>query len=174
MHDCDEIMTLGLAEMSYMSIFKDFDETVTYGKDMFYGRIIDDFSILTIESTTADHYDSTLGTGTNDLENDSGVHTSLYSGQIERAFGLFGNSIDTGHITANISGSNFDYESCVEDELLLTCDHKFSVEEELLLIVTLKRMLMMKLILIVIVRRRLMMKLILIVTFVWLRMSLSG
>ena len=27
MDDCDEIMTLGLADVSQMSIFKDFDET---------------------------------------------------------------------------------------------------------------------------------------------------
>ena len=41
--DCDEIMILGLADVSYMSIFDDFDEIVTYGKDMFHDRIIDDF-----------------------------------------------------------------------------------------------------------------------------------
>ena len=38
MDNCDEIMTLGLADVSYMSIFNDF-QTVTYGKDMFHGRI---------------------------------------------------------------------------------------------------------------------------------------
>ena len=27
MDDCDEIMTLGLADVSHMSIFNDFDET---------------------------------------------------------------------------------------------------------------------------------------------------
>ena len=67
-------MTLGLADVSYMSVFNDVDETFTYGKHMFYGRIIDDFSIITITSTTADNHDSTVGTGTNDLENDTGAH----------------------------------------------------------------------------------------------------
>ena len=32
----------------------------------------------TIDSTTVDNHESTLGTGTNDLENDTGAHTSLY------------------------------------------------------------------------------------------------
>ena len=73
MEDCDEIMILGLADVSYMSIFNDFDGTVTYGKDMFYGRKIDDFSMVTINSTTADIHGSTLGTGSNDLENDTGT-----------------------------------------------------------------------------------------------------
>ena len=35
MDDCDEIMTLGLAGVSYMSIFNGFDETVTYDKVCF-------------------------------------------------------------------------------------------------------------------------------------------
>ena len=45
---------------------------------------------------------------------------------------MFGNSIDTGNITPNISGSNFDCESYVEDEPLSICDHKSCVEDELL------------------------------------------
>ena len=104
--DCNEIMTLGLARCVNMSVFNDFDETVIYGKDMFHVRIIDDFLMMTIVFNTAGNHESTLGTGTNDLENAIGVHTNLYSGQVEGAFGLFGNSIDTGSITANISGSN--------------------------------------------------------------------
>ena len=44
---------------------------------MFHGRIIDDFSITTVDSTTADNHESTLGTGTNDLEDDTGAHTNL-------------------------------------------------------------------------------------------------
>ena len=36
-------VNLGLVDVSYMSIFKDFDETATFGKDMFHGRITDDF-----------------------------------------------------------------------------------------------------------------------------------
>ena len=38
MDDCDEIVTLGLADVSHMSIFNDFDET---DRDKFHGRIID-------------------------------------------------------------------------------------------------------------------------------------
>ena len=38
MDDCNGIMPLGLADMSHMSIFNDFDET---DRDMFHGRIID-------------------------------------------------------------------------------------------------------------------------------------
>ena len=91
--DCDEIVNLGLADMS---VFNVFDETVTYDKSIFHGRIIDDFSVLTIDSTTADNHENTLGTGTNDLENDAGASTSIYSGQVEETFGLLGNSIATG------------------------------------------------------------------------------
>ena len=117
MDDCDEIMTLGLADVSYISIFNDFDETVTYGKDMLYGRIIDNPSMVTIDSTTPDNHESILGPGTNDSENDTVTHTNLHAGQVERAFGLLGNSIDTGNITANISGSNcYIHETCLEDE----------------------------------------------------------
>ena len=57
---------------------------------MFHGRIINDFYMVTMDPSTADNHWSTLGTGTNDLENDTGVHTNLYYGQIEKAFGLFG------------------------------------------------------------------------------------
>ena len=129
MDDCDEIMTLGLADVSHMSIFNDFDET---DKDEYHGRIIDQFTMITVDSAPADNHESTLGTGTNDLGNDTRAHTTLYSGQVEGACGLFGNSIDTGNIAANISGSNCDHVYSVEDELLSNCDHKSSVEDELL------------------------------------------
>ena len=111
--DCNEIMTLGLVDVSYMSIFNDFDEA---DRNVFHDRIINKFSIITIDSTTADNHKSTLGTGTNDLGNDTRAHTNLYSGQVEGACVLFGNSIDTGNIAANISSSNCDHESSVEDE----------------------------------------------------------
>ena len=61
--DYDEIITLGLQDVSYMSIFNDLDETVTCGNDMFHGRIIDNFSMVTIDSTTADIHETTLDTG---------------------------------------------------------------------------------------------------------------
>ena len=108
--DCDNILTLALADVSYMLIFHDFDET---DRNKFHGRIIDQFSMITVDSTTADKYESTLGTGTNDLGNDTRAHTTLYSCQVGGACGLFGNSIDTGNIVASISGSN--------------CDHVYSV-----------------------------------------------
>ena len=69
--------------------------------------------MMTIDSTTADNHESTLGTGTNDLETDTGAHTNLYFGHIEGAFGLFGNSIDT---------DNCIHESCVDDETNSNCD----------------------------------------------------
>ena len=153
--DCDEIMSLGLGDMSHMSIFNDFDET----DDEYHGRIIDQFTMITVDPAPADNHESTLGTGTNDLGNDTRAHTALYSGQVEGACGLFGNSTDTGNIAANISGSNCDHKYSVEDELPPNCYHKSSVEDELFLIVTLRRVLRMKLILIV--------------TLVWLRMNLS-
>ena len=78
-------MILGLTDVSYMSIFNEFDETVTEGKDMFHGRIIDHFSMVTIDSTTADNLERMFGTSTNNLENDTGAYTNLYSGQ-EGAF----------------------------------------------------------------------------------------
>ena len=109
--------------------------------------------MITTDSTTADNHESTLGTGTNDLENDTGAHTNMYSGRVEAAFGLFDNSIDTSDITANISGSNYDHESCVDDELLSNCDTKRVLMMKLILIVTLRRRLMMKLIIIVTLRR---------------------
>ena len=37
------------------------------------GRIIDDFSLITVDSTTADKHKSTLGTGTDDLGDDTGL-----------------------------------------------------------------------------------------------------
>ena len=129
--------------------------------------------MITVDSAPADNHESTLGTGTNDLGNDTRTHTTLYSGQVEGACGLFCNSIDTGNIAANISCSDCDHIYSVEDELLANCDHKSSVEGELLSSVTLGRVLRMKLILIVTQRRRLRMKIILIVTLVWLRMNPS-
>ena len=80
MDNCDEIITLGLASMSYMSFCNDLDEAVTYDKDMIYGRIIDDFSMVKIDPTTADNHESTLSTSTNNLENDTEAHTNLYYG----------------------------------------------------------------------------------------------
>ena len=127
MYDCDEIMTPGLADVSHMSIYKSFDET---DKDECHGRIIDLFTIITVDSAPADNLESNLGTGTNDLGNDTRAHSTLYSGQVEGACGLFGNSIDTGNISANISGSNCDHIYSVEDELLSNCDTKESVEDE--------------------------------------------
>ena len=131
MDDCDEIMIPELVDVSHMSIFNHFEETLKYDKDMFKDRIIGDFSMVIIDSTTADNHVSTLVTGTNDLEYHTGTHTNFYSGQVERDFGLFGNSTDAGNITANISGSNCDHESCVEDELLSNCDHEGCVKEQL-------------------------------------------
>ena len=88
--------------------------------------------MITVDSTLADNHESTLGTGTNDLGNDTRAHMTLYFGQIEGACGLFGNSIDTGNIAANISDSNCDHIYSVDDELLSNCDHKSCVEDELL------------------------------------------
>ena len=61
MDDCDEIMTLGLADVSHMSIFNDFDKT---DRDEFHNRIIDQFSMITVDSNPADNHESTLDTGT--------------------------------------------------------------------------------------------------------------
>ena len=127
--DCDEIMSLELVDMSHVSIFNDFDDT----DDDCHGRIImDKFTMITVDSAPADNHKCTLGTGTNDLGNDTRAHTTSYSGQVEGACGLFGNSTETGNIAANISGSNCDHMYSVEDELLSNCDHKSSVEDELL------------------------------------------
>ena len=128
MDDCDEIMSLGLADVSHMSIFNDIDET---DRDELHVRIIDQFTMITVDSTTADNHESTFSTGTNDLWNDTRVHTTLYSGQVEGPCGLFGNFIDTGNIAANISGSNCDHIYHVEEELLSNCDHKSCVDDEL-------------------------------------------
>ena len=125
MDDCDEIMTLGLADVSHMSIFNDFDET---DRDEFHGRIIDQFPMITVDSAPSDNHESILGTGTNDLGNDTRAHTTLYSGRVEGVCGLFGNSIE--HVAANIGGSNCDHKSSVDDELLSNCDTKESVEDE--------------------------------------------
>ena len=74
--------------------------------------------MITEGSMTPDNHENTLGTSTSDLGNDTLVHTNLYSGQVEGAFVLFGNFINTGIITANISCSKCDHKSCVEDVLL--------------------------------------------------------
>ena len=88
--------------------------------------------MITVDSAPADNHESTLGTGTNVLGNDTRAHTILYSGQVVGACGLFGNSIDTSNIAASINGSNCDHIYSVEDELLSNCDHKPCVEDELL------------------------------------------
>ena len=124
-----KFMTLGLADVSHMSIFNDFDET---DRNEFHGRIIDQFSTITVDSVPPDHHECTLGTGTNDLGNDTKAHTTLYSGQVEGASGLFGNSIDAGNIAANISGSYYDHIYSVDYELLSNCDHRSCVDDELL------------------------------------------
>ena len=103
-------MSLGLTDMSHMSIFNDFDET---DDDYHGGIIMDTFTMITVDSAPADNHKSTLGAGTNDLGNDTRAHTTSYSCQVEGPCGLFGNSTDTGKIGANISGSN--------------CDHIYSV-----------------------------------------------
>ena len=92
---CDEIMSLGLADMSHMSIFNDFDET---DDDYHGGIIMDKFPMITVDSAPAYNHKCTLGTGTNDLGNDTRAHTTSYSGQVEGACGLFGNSTDTGRV----------------------------------------------------------------------------
>ena len=48
-----------------------------YGKDVFHGMLIDDFSVLTINSTAADNNESTLSAGNNDFENDTDVYTTF-------------------------------------------------------------------------------------------------
>ena len=57
--------------MCHICHFSMTDETVTCGKDVFHGRIIDDFSAVTMDSTTADNHESTFDTSTTDLENDT-------------------------------------------------------------------------------------------------------
>ena len=103
------------------------DET---DRNEFHGRKIDEFLMITVDSTTVDDHESTLGTGTNDFRKDTRAHTN--SGQMEGAFGLFGNSIDTGTINVNISGSYCYHKSCVEEELFSNCDCKSCVDDELL------------------------------------------
>ena len=73
MDDCDEIMTLGLAGVLHISIFNDFDET---DREECHCRIIYQFTMITVDSTPADNHESTLGTGTNDLGNDTRAHTA--------------------------------------------------------------------------------------------------
>ena len=171
MDDCDEIMTLGLVDVSHMSIFNDFEETV---RNEFHGSIINQFSMITVNSAPADNHESTLGIVTNDLGNDTRALITLYCGQVEGACGFFGNSIDAGNVAANISGSNCDYIYAVlrmNYFLIVTISPVLMMNY--FLIVTLRRVLRMKLILIVTQKRRLMMTLAIIVTLVWLRMNLS-
>ena len=124
-------MIFGLADVLHMSIIHDFDET---DRNEFHDRIIDQFSMITVESAPADNHKNTLGTGTNDSGNDTRSHITLYSGQVEGVCGLCGNFIDTGNIAANIVKdyllSNCDHKSCVDDEFLSNCDTKESVEDE--------------------------------------------
>ena len=110
-----------------MSIVNAFHET---DRDEFHGGIIDQFTMITVDFAPSDNHECTLHTGTNDLGNDTRAHTTLYSGQVEGACGLFGNSIDTGNIAANTSGSHCDHIYSVEDELLSNCDTKEKVEDE--------------------------------------------
>ena len=159
MDDCDCIMALGLAGVSSMSILNDFNETVTYGKDMFHFRIAHNFSILTIDSTTADNQVSTLGTGTNDLENDAGAYTNLCSGQVREL-------LDSLAIPLILV-------SLLPLLVVLIVAMNPVLRNNNFLIVILEKVLMMKLILIVTPRRRSMRKIILIVTLVWLRTNLS-
>ena len=93
-------------QMCHTSQFSMTDET---DRNVFHGRIINEFPMITVDSTTADNHESPLVTGTNDLRNDTRVHTTLYSDQVEGAFGLFGNLIDTCNIAAKIIGSNCDH-----------------------------------------------------------------
>ena len=127
--DSDEIITLGLTDVPHMSIFNDIDET---DRDKFHGRIVDQFTMITVDFAPTDNHESILGTGTDDLGNDTRAHKTLYSGQVERAYGLFSNFIDTGNIAANISDSNCDHIYSVEDELLSNFDHKSCAEDQLL------------------------------------------
>ena len=120
-----------------MSIYNDFDGKFTYGKDMFGGSIIDDFSILVVDSNTTVNHGSTLGSGTNDLGKDTGAYTNLMSGQAVEAFGLFSKSTESGNIAANNRGYNCDHKSCVEDELLSYHDIEERVMITLVLNVTL-------------------------------------
>ena len=70
MDDCGEIVTLGFADMSHMSIFNAFDET---DRNEFHGTIADQFSMITVDFVPADNHESTLGTGTKDLGNDTSL-----------------------------------------------------------------------------------------------------
>ena len=56
--------------------------------------------MITADSAPIDNHESNLGIGTNDLGNDSRAHTTMYSGQVEGACRLLGNSIDAGNIAA--------------------------------------------------------------------------
>ena len=162
-------MFLGLANVSHMSIFNDFDDT----DDEYCGGIIDQFTMITVDFAPADNHESTLGTSTNDLGNDIRAHATLYSGQVEGACGLFGNSTDTGNIATNISGSNCDHINSVEDELLSNCDYTSSVEDELLSKCDTKESVEDETNSNCDTKGRLRMKLILIMTLVWLMMNLS-
>ena len=74
-----------------------------YSIDIFHGKIMDDFSMLIMDSTTAGKHESTLGNCSTYIRSDTEAHRNLYYGQI----GLFGNSTDTGNIVANIRSFNF-------------------------------------------------------------------
>ena len=91
----DKFMTIALADLAYMSIFNDFDETIIYSNIMFHGMTINSFSMITTDSITDDNHEITLGTGINDFEIYTGAHTNVYSGQVEGASGLFGDPINT-------------------------------------------------------------------------------
>ena len=84
--------------------------------------ILNDLPILTIDSTTTDNHQGTLGIGTSNLDNSTRAYKKLYSDQVEEAFGLFGNSIDTVNTVARISCSNCDHRSWDEDEFFSNYD----------------------------------------------------
>ena len=89
---------------------------------------------MIVTSTTAGNHQSTMGISTNDLENDTWAYINLYTGHTVEASGLFGNSIDTGNIAANKSGSNYDHRVCIE--LPSNCDTRVVLVIKLVLIVT--------------------------------------
>ena len=64
------------------------------------------------------------------MRNDNRAHTTLYSGEVKEACGLFGNSIDTSNIAANISGSNCDHIYSVEDKTNSYCDTNEKVDDK--------------------------------------------
>ena len=149
-------MTLGLADVSHMSIFNDFYET---DRDEFDGRIIDQFTMITVDSAPADNHESTLGTGTNDLGNDTRAHTTLYSGQVEGAVDYLAIPLILVTLLPTL--------------VILIVTIYPVLRMYYFLIVTISPVLRMNYFLIVTQRRVLRTKLILIVTLVCLRMNLS-